>query len=359
MARQRYGIGDPPGSLVASGVPGGRDLKYGMPVPLVQDGLATLDSQVTDQNVPLDTNLYIARNSAERCASKILIQFFKVQADMAQNSSRRTTTLVLFALAALPFLGLKALADEGALNPAQPTGITAEEVIKKFAEKEKVFKQARDNYTYRQTVKVQTVDGDTVDGEYQLVTDILFDDKGRRIESVVFAPQPTLTRISMSREDEDDFRNRLPFVLTSDEIPEYSILYVGQQKEDELDTYVFDLAPKQIEKNKRYFQGRIWVDNRDFQIVKTYGKNVPDIRKGSNENLFPKFTTYREQIDGQYWFPTYTYSDDVLHFKNQDVRVREVVKYTNYKRFGSKSKIIYEGQELPPGQKNPPAQPQK
>ena len=276
---------------------------------------------------------------------------------MAQNLARRVP-LVFLLLAALPFSGLKALADEGALNPAQPAGITSEEIIKKFAAREKEFKQARDNYTYRQSVKVQTVDGDTVDGEYQLVTDILFDDKGRRIESVVFAPQPTLTRISMSREDEDDFRTRLPFVLTSDEIPEYNILYVGQQKEDELDTYVFDVAPKQIEKNKRYFQGRIWVDNRDFQIVKSYGKNVPDIRKGSNENLFPKFTTYREQIDGQYWFPTYTYTDDVLHFKNQEVRIRQVVKYTNYKRFGSKSKIIYEGQELPPGQKTPPAQPQ-
>jgi len=272
----------------------------------------------------------------------------------------RIRILVFSAFAALLLFGLAAFADEGEgpLREAQPAGTTPEEIIKKFAEKEKVFKQARDNYTYRQSVKIQTLDGDTVDGEYQMVTDILFDDKGRRIESVVFAPQPTLTRVSMTREDIDDIQNRLPFVLTSDEIGEYSILYVGQQKEDELDTYVFDLAPKQIEKNKRYFQGRIWVDNRDFQIVKTNGKNVPDIRKGNGENLFPKFTTYREQIDGQYWFPTYTYVDDTLHFKNQDVRIRQIIKYTNYKRFGSKSKIIYEGQELPPGeQKQPPQQP--
>ncbi len=285
---------------------------------------------------------------------------------MIHTTSWRVRTLVLSTLAAMLVFGATAFADEGEgpLNAAQPTGITPEQIIQKFAAKEKVFKQARDNYTYRQSVKVETLDGDTVDGEYQLVTDILFDDKGRRIESVVFAPQPTLTRIGMTREDTDDIQNRLPFVLTSDELPEYNILYVGQQKEDELDTYVFDIAPKQIEKNKRYFQGRIWVDNRDFQIVKTYGKNVPDIRKGSGENLFPKFTTYREQIDGQYWFPTYTYTDDTLHFKNQDVHIRQIVKYTNYKRFGSKSKIIYEGQELPPGQQkqqpqDQPAQPAK
>src|SRR5260370_14396217 len=100
----------------------------------------------------------------------------------------------------------------------------------------------------------------------------------------------------MPRKHTNRIQNRLPFVLTSDELPEYSILYVGQQKEDELDTYVFDVAPKQMEKNKRYFQGRICVDNHDFQFVKTYGKNVPDIHMRQH-NLFPKLTTYNEHID--------------------------------------------------------------
>jgi hypothetical protein len=99
----------------------------------------------------------------------------------------------------------------------------------------------------------------------------------------------------------------------------------------------------------RFFQGRIWVDNRDFQIVKTCGKNVPDIHKKDSENLTPKFVTYREQIDGQYWFPTYTRADDDLHFRNGDVRIREIVKYTNYKRFGVKTRIIYNGQPIKNG----------
>ncbi len=107
--------------------------------------------------------------------------------------------------------------------------------------------------------------------------DVVFDDSGKRLENVVFAPQSSLQILQMSPEDLDDIRHRLPFVLTSDEIPEYQILYVGQQKEDELNCYVFDIAPKEIVGKKRYFQGRIWVDNQDFQIVKTYGKTVPDI----------------------------------------------------------------------------------
>jgi hypothetical protein len=235
---------------------------------------------------------------------------------------------------------------EGRLDTSAPKSITSEEIIRKFAAKEKDFREARENYTYRQSVKVQTLDGDTVDGQYEQTFDVTFDDRGRKVKNVVYAPQNTLVRIGMTSEDLDDIENRLPFVLTSDEIPDYDIVYAGQQQQDELHTYVFDIAPKRIEKNKRYFQGRIWVDDHDFQIVKTYGKTVPDIRKKNGENLFPKFTTYREQIDGKYWFPTYTRADDTLHFSNQDVRIREVVKYTNYKRFGSNVKITYAGQEV-------------
>ena len=235
-------------------------------------------------------------------------------------SMRSKLRLALLLVTTGVFLALfspRARAQEGPLDPAQPKGTMADQVIQRFAAKEKEFKAALDLYAYRQTVKVETVDGDTVDGEYQQTFDVTFDDQGRKIKTVVYAPESSLQRISMTQEDVDDIENRLPFVLTSDEIPEYDILYVGQQQEDELHCYVFDIAPKKIEGKKRYFQGRIWVDDHDFQIVKTFGKTVPDIRKKkSSENLFPKFTTWREQIDGKYWFPTYTKADDTLHFSN-------------------------------------------
>jgi len=226
--------------------------------------------------------------------------------------------------------------QEGNIDPTPPKGVTVDQVIQKFAEKEKVFKKERENYVYTQTVKVQTLDGDTVDGEYQQTVEITFDDKGRRVENVTYAPQNTLQRVSMSPEDYQDIQGLLPFVLTSDEINDYNIKYVGKQQVDELGTYVFDISPKEIKSGRRYFDGRIWVDDRDFQIVKTHGKPVPEKRGKNNENLFPRFTTYREQIDGKYWFPTYTRADDTLHFKGgNDVHIREIVKYTNYQRFNT------------------------
>ncbi len=265
----------------------------------------------------------------------------------------------------ISLIPLAALAQRGEgplINEPPKNGLTPDDVIQKFAAKEKIFKEARERYTWTQDVKVDD-SGAMGEGEFRQVSDILFDDKGQRIEHVTFAPQNTLKNISMTREDFDDLQKRLPFVLTSDEIGEYDIRYLGQQKEDELNTYVFDIAPKKIEPKQRYFQGRIWVDDTDFQIVKTYGKNVPDIgvaegkkkRDPSKENLFPNFTTYRELVDGKYWFPTYTSIDDDLHFSNGDVHIREIVKYENYKRFGSNVTITYEGQEVSK-EKNAPQQ---
>jgi hypothetical protein len=264
---------------------------------------------------------------------------------MIKGSMVLAMSALALCLAAVPAMAQE---GEGALNNMPPKGVTVDELIQRFATKEKEFKLAREQYTWTQSVKVQTIEGNSVDGEYQQVFDVVFDDKGRRSQLVKFAPQDTLSRISMTKEDLDDIEKRMPFTMTIDDLPLYNVKYMGQQQEDELNCYVFDLSPKKIDKGQRYFEGRIWVDDHDFQIVKTFGKNVPDLGKPKkgDENLFPRFTTWREQIDGRYWFPTYTKVDDNLHFVMGDVHIRQVVKYENYRRFGSNTKIIFEGQEI-------------
>jgi hypothetical protein len=248
--------------------------------------------------------------------------------------------------------------DEQPIRPDPPKNMSVDQVINTFAQKEGEFARARANYTYRQTVKVQTLEGDTVDGEFQQTTDINFDPNGKRIEQVVYAPPPTLSRVSMTKEDFEQIRSIMPFVVTPETLGDYNITYVGQQKVDELNTYVFDMAPKHIDRNRQYFDGRVWVDDRDLQIVMTRGRSVPEVRGHGQENLFPRFTTWREQVDGHYWFPTYTRADDTLHFSSGDVQIREIVKYTNYKRFGSNVKITYDGKEIQPGQAQTPSVPQ-
>ena len=218
------------------------------------------------------------------------------------------------------------------LETGPPADMSAQAIIQKFTAKEKEFKNARKRCTYRQVIKMQQLDGDKAVGEYQQVADVTIDASGKKVKNVIFGPQPSL---SISPEDQYDIESRLHFTLSTDELPEYNLLYQGKQKEDDLQTYVFDVAPKQIEKGKRYFQGKIWVDDHDFQIVKMEGKSVPDIhpkkRGKGDENLFPKFTTFREQIDGRYWYPTYSLTDDTLHFLMFDAHIRGTIKATNYK----------------------------
>src|SRR6266436_7705093 len=222
----------------------------------------------------------------------------------------------------------------------EPPATPVDQIIQKFSQHESEFRKERDNYTYTQTFVMQTVDLDGYpDGEYRMTSDILFTPDGKRFEKVTYAPPPTLSRITMSQQDLNDLKNIQPFVLTTEDLPKYNVTYVGRQVIDEIHAYVFDVAPKKIEKNERYFQGRVWVDEKDLQIVKSYGKAVPDIMKKNNENIFPHFETYRENITGPYWFPTYTHADDTLRFSTGGVHIRMTVKYANYKRFGSTHKI--------------------
>lgn len=231
----------------------------------------------------------------------------------------------------------------------EPPPIPVEQIIQKFGEREEELRRERDKFTYQQTFVIQTVDADgQVDGEYRMSSDIVFNVQGKRYEKITDAPAPTLQRIMLTQQDLDDLEHIQPFVLTSDKLPLYDIKYLGQEQVDELATYVFDVGPKKIEKNQRYFQGRIWVDQKDLEIVKTYGKAVPDIRKGGTENVFPRFETIRENIEGNYWFPTYTHSDDYLHFVGGNVHIRMTVRYKNYKRFGVTIKLGTPTEVKPP-----------
>jgi hypothetical protein len=216
----------------------------------------------------------------------------------------------------------------------EPPALPVDQIIQKFAEREAEFREERDNFTYVQDFVIQTIDADgRPDGEYRMTSDVTFTPAGKRYEKITYAPPSTLERITLSEQDLDDLKNVQPFVLTTQEVSKYDITYVGKEKLDEIGTYVFDVGPKKIEKNQRYFQGRIWVDDKDLEIVKTYGKAVPDIRKGNNENVFPLFETYRENIESHYWFPTYTHADDVLHFRSGGVHILMTVHYSDYKRF--------------------------
>ncbi len=238
-----------------------------------------------------------------------------------------------------------------------PTTAQIEEIIAKFAAKEAEFSAARSNYTYRQSARVMSLDeGGSTTGKWEEVTDVIFTPSGKRTEKVVRAPMSTLTAFSLDPGDIQDLRDVQPFVLTTNELPKYNIRYLGREKIDEIGTYAFAVKPKKMESGQRYFEGQVWVDDRDLQIVKSYGRGVGLLKKGA-DNQYPKFETYRQQIDGKYWFPTYTIANDTLQFKEGPQRMRMTVKYEDYKQFKSESVIKYDGVDEPPKTPPPPKKP--
>ena len=253
---------------------------------------------------------------------------------------------------------LAAMLASAGILPADTKDVPPDEIVKQFAAKEAEFARARENYTYRQAVRIQEMsDSGAPGGKYEIISDIIFSPEGKRTERVVRAPVSTLRNILLTPEDEQDLRNVQPFVLTTTEIDKYLIRYLGKEKADEIPCYVFSVKPKKLEPGHRYFEGQIWVDDRDLQIVKTYGKGVGLLKKGS-DNQFPRFETYREQIDGKYWFPTYTRADDTLFFQSGPQRIRMSVRYADYKQFKSEATIKF-GEVVDENKDKKPATEQK
>jgi TonB family protein len=218
------------------------------------------------------------------------------------------------------------LAGSNSLSQAQ-----IDEIIRKFAAKETEFREALNSYAFKRDALVQEIGmGGQVVGEYHRVSSFTFDDKGVRYEKIGFFPMPSLQGLMMTNEDLEDLGGVNPFALEGAKINQYNFKYVGKERIDELDLYVFEVSPKVMPSPKskeRVFIGRIWVDDHDLQIVKAKGKAGPETKK----NKFPTVETYREQIDGKYWFPTYVYADDDLIFDSGgSVRLRMRVKYSDF-----------------------------
>jgi outer membrane lipoprotein-sorting protein len=227
---------------------------------------------------------------------------------------------------------------------------TPEEIIQRFSEKESEFQDVWGQYTYTQKIIFQVLDrSHDVQEQREMVIEVYFTTDGER-KSRVVSDQGRLQSVGVSDEDISDAMGLQPFVLTKEDLPKYKVKFLGAETVDELGTYVFEVKPKKKKKGERYFQGKIWVDDLDFQIVMSEGKAVPDYR----DNKFPKFETIREQIDGSYWFPTWTKAEDTLRFGNfttgyRDVHVRQYILYEDFKRFEVDTTIRYEPEKVPEG----------
>jgi len=257
-------------------------------------------------------------------------------------------------LLALPAFG-QALSNSADLPQAE-----VDRIINAFTAKETQFRKALTEYAFKRDAVLQSLGmGGQITGEYHRVSYFTFDDAGNRFEKISYFPMPSFGAVT--QEDLDDLGGIQPFALEPSKIPQYDFKYVGREKIDELNLYVFDVSPRVVPDAKktkeRFFKGRVWVEDQDFQIVKTKGKGLPETKN----NKFPVVETYREQIDGKNWFPTYSYADEELVYDSGEVlHVRMQVRYSDFVKASAKVKIIeIENPEAPKETKPPPPPPRK
>ncbi len=279
-------------------------------------------------------------------------------------------TLATVAVAALPLraqdVGPQAPPPKFEVKriPAQPhpgpPPIPAQEIINRFVANEAVMKKAYETYNFTQSIRLDELTDPG--GKFSVTGEVYLRPDGQRYMRVTKQPVSSLKLMHFSLEDVRVIASMPEFPLTPDKISNYDFTYAGQEKLDQLNTYIFQVKPKLLSRKERYFEGVVWIDDHDFAIVKSYGKFVSEIEGNGTELPFTMFETYRENFQGKYWLPTYTRSDDYLKSdQNDDLPLRLVIHCTDFKLntgadvAGSDAAAASQGpQAVAPG-KTPPA----
>jgi hypothetical protein len=216
------------------------------------------------------------------------------------------------------------------------------QLLKKIALREERTARLRDNYTYRQSVTIEELNGlGAVVGSYHELRDITFSPKGERYEEVLEDPRSTLHRLVLTAEDFADIRNIQPFLLTPEQLFSYEYKFQGEEVMQGERCFIVFIRPRQLLSGQRLFEGTLWVRTKDFSVIRSEGQAVPQIMTMKQENLFPHFTTVRRAVDGEWFFPVETFGDDTLFFRTGPQRVRIRIRYTDYKRFGTDSTVKF------------------
>jgi hypothetical protein len=242
-------------------------------------------------------------------------------------SRHRLSELIIlsavFFLACAPALGQ----PRAALSP--------DEALKRAIANEEQLKLAESNFTYRQEILVQALgEAGTVRAQLHRVSEMTYDDLGKRIEKILeYPPSNLVTALGLMQVD---FKNLLgvePFFLTKTTLPLYSVKFVERQKLDELQTLVFALQPADAKMAAHLFAGKVWIYEQDYEVVKIEGRAIT---VKEDRARFPKFECYRENVDSGIWLPAIVIADDVLDFPRYDLPIRIKINYSNFKRVKNK-----------------------
>jgi hypothetical protein len=223
----------------------------------------------------------------------------------------------------------------GAAQPEAPPSLPPAQIISTFSKKEDLYQAERPLYSYRRTVRIQEFgpDGKPA-GEYNATYQAVRSSSGQLYEKALAAPESSLQYFQFEPDDAHYLGSVPAFPLTTDQLAKYNVKFLSSERVDEIDCYIFEVHPKTLDRKHPLFDGIIWVDEKYLEVVKTYGKWVTDLGPMRPGNLpFNMFETYRENVDGKYWFPNYSRSEDFYKLQGREVPVRVTIKWSDFKAF--------------------------
>ncbi len=216
------------------------------------------------------------------------------------------------------------------------------------ADRETLTEYARAQYLYKQAVVLEEIGKNGAKGgEYKEQREVIFSPTGERTERLVGKTWNSLALIRLTDEDFRDIREVQPMLLTKETLRLYKVEARGDEVMDSIDCWVVSIKPRQLLDGQRLFEGLLWIDKSDYSTIRSEGRAMPQIFKRKEENLFPRFTTLRKKMEGGFWFPAVTFSDDTLQFSSGPVRQRLKITYSDYQRFGAEINIKFDTEVKP------------
>jgi hypothetical protein len=274
--------------------------------------------------------------------------------------TKQSSVIFVVALAALGMaqaqngvLAQTTVRDQAGILNSEPPPMrlrTPETIVESFLRTEAQLRQALNQHTFKREVVLQTIGPNgEVTGRYVRNSEFLFDDRGRRIERVMYHPPSTIRELRITREDIQDLAGAQLLGIDITESAKYRLTYRGEELLAGKRVYVLNVEPavqpNPYRMSERYFRGTVWIDAATYQMVRARGTVEPQ-----GKQRFPQFETWREIITATsnesnteprkpantaFAFPSRTEADDVLHFSKRDVNYRIRVRYYDYKLFAS------------------------
>ena len=226
---------------------------------------------------------------------------------------------------------------EGVGEPPAPPSLPPAEIIQAFTKKEETYQAIRPQFSYRKTIRIEEFGPDgRPSGEYDATYETARSGDGKLYEKAISAPQSSLQYLTFEPEDAQALTRIPQYPATASQLSKYDVKYLNTEKVDEIDCYIFQVSPKTLDRQHPLFDGIVWVDQKYLEVVKTYGKWVTDLGPIHPPTLpFEMFETYRENVQGKYWFPDYSRADGTYKMKDRELPIRVTIKWTDFKPFAA------------------------